>query len=63
MGLPSTSKYMLVKMNLGANLGGDVFARGTQNSCRVRENNAQTGDDTFCGAQFGSTLAGRIEDL
>jgi hypothetical protein len=36
---------------------------GTQNACRVHEQGAQTGDDTLCGAQVGSTLAATIEDL
>src|SRR5215471_2587463 len=35
---------------------------GTQNACRVHEKGAQTGDDTLCGAQVGSTLAAAIED-
>ena len=35
---------------------------GTQNSCRVHEKGAQTGDDTLCGAQLGSTLVATIED-
>jgi hypothetical protein len=35
---------------------------GTQNACRVHEECAQTGDDAFCGAQVGSTLAAAIED-
>jgi hypothetical protein len=35
---------------------------GTQNVCRVHEKGAQTGDETLCGAQLGSTLAGAIED-
>jgi hypothetical protein len=34
---------------------------GTQNACRVHEKGAQTGDDTLCGAQVGSTLAAAIE--
>jgi len=35
---------------------------GTQNACRVHEKGAQTGDETLCGAQVGSTLAAAIED-
>jgi hypothetical protein len=35
---------------------------GTQDACRVHEKGAQTGDDTLCGAQVGSTLAAAIED-
>jgi len=35
---------------------------GTQNACRAHEKGAQTGDETLCGAQVGSTLAGAIED-
>ena len=35
---------------------------GTENACRVHEQGAQTGDDTLCGAQVGSTLATAIED-
>jgi hypothetical protein len=35
---------------------------GTQNACRLQEKGAQTGDDTLCGAQVGSTLAAAIED-
>ena len=35
---------------------------GTQNACRVHEKGAQTGDDTLCGAQVGSTTAAAIED-
>src|SRR6516165_9596590 len=36
---------------------------GTENACRVHEKSAQTGDETLCGAQVGSTLAAAIEDL
>ena len=36
---------------------------GTQNACRVHEKGAQTGDETLCGAQVGSTLTVAIEDL
>ena len=35
---------------------------GTQNAWRVHEKDAPTGDETFCGAQVGSTLAAAIED-
>ena len=35
---------------------------GTENACRVHEKGAQTGDETLCGAQVGSTLAAAIED-
>ena len=35
---------------------------GTQNACRVHEEGAQTGNETFCGVQVGSTLASTIED-
>ena len=36
---------------------------GTQNACRVHEKGAQTGDETLCEAQAGSTLAAAMEDL
>jgi hypothetical protein len=36
---------------------------GTQNACRVHEKGAQTGDDTLCSAQVGSTVEAAIEDL
>jgi len=32
-------------------------------ACRVHEKGAQTGHETLCGAQVGSTLAAAIEDL
>ena len=35
---------------------------GTQNTRRLHEKGAQTGDETLCGAQVGSTLAAAIED-
>jgi hypothetical protein len=35
---------------------------GTQNAGRVHEKDAQTGDDTFCGAEVGRTIAAAIED-
>src|SRR5215472_6555531 len=35
---------------------------GTQNACRLHEKGAQTGDDTLCDGQVGSTLAAAIED-
>ena len=36
---------------------------GTQNASRVHEKGAQTGDETLCGAQVGSTLVAAMEDL
>ena len=35
---------------------------GTQNACRLHEKGAQTGDETLCDSQVGSTLAAAIED-
>ena len=35
---------------------------GTQNACLVHQKGAQTGDDTLCPTQVGSTLAAAIED-
>jgi len=35
---------------------------GTQNACLIHEKGAQTGDETLCDAQVGSTLAAAIED-
>src|SRR5215467_8742790 len=35
---------------------------GTQNACWVHEQGTQTGDNTLCGAQIGSTLAAAVED-
>jgi hypothetical protein len=37
-------------------------AQDTTNNIFVDEKGAQTGDDTFCGVQVGSTLAATIED-
>ena len=36
---------------------------GTQDACLVHEKGAQSGNETLCGAQVGSTLAAAIEDL
>ena len=35
---------------------------GTENECRVHEKGAQTGDETLCDAQVGSTIAVAIAD-
>ena len=49
----------MVEMQQGGWLQDDG---GTQNARRVHEKGAQTGDDTLCGTQVGSTLAAAIED-